>query len=221
MPRKKGSTAKRRPGRSKTAKAGRPRAKRTTAAAKPASRQAKAHGGTTPGDFRCPDCDFVAKHAMGLGRHRSARHGALSVRAQRESAGGTPKRRGRPPKAAAAASPAGWVTRREAAEIGNVHYNTVRLWERAKLFGTQQRGREVLIDEAAFRKVLAEKKDAPRGRPTGSRTTRAATAPAAGPAAPSFEVTELLARLDALADGLESLARQVRPRKRRGRPPKR
>src|SRR5688500_8092678 len=33
------------------------------------------------GGFPCPKCDFVAKHAMGLGRHRSAIHGTKSKRA--------------------------------------------------------------------------------------------------------------------------------------------
>lgn len=197
------------------------------------TRPAKGHGGSAPGSFQCPDCEFVAKHAMGLGRHRSARHGAVSARRQRQAeSGGTPKRRGRPPKAATAAtgtsaraaSPAGWLTRREAAETGGVHYNTVRLWERANLFDTRQQGRDVLIEEAGFRRVLEEKRNAPRGRPVGAKTgtsRRAAKTTASSSGGQTFEVTELLARLDALADGLESLARQVRPRKRRGRPPKR
>lgn len=30
--------------------------------------------------FACPECGFKAAHAMGLGRHRTARHGALSQR---------------------------------------------------------------------------------------------------------------------------------------------
>jgi predicted RNA-binding Zn-ribbon protein involved in translation (DUF1610 family) len=30
--------------------------------------------------FVCPTCGFRAAHAMGLGRHRSARHGVLSQR---------------------------------------------------------------------------------------------------------------------------------------------
>jgi len=239
MPRKKASKAR---GRKAAKPATKPHAKTapTKAAAKPtktrsvAKASSKAHGGSAPGSFPCPDCDFVAKHAMGLGRHRSTRHGAVSVRAQRaKDSGAAPKRRGRPPKNASAvpptpvgvvAPPSGWVTRRQAAALGGVHYNTVRLWERAKLFKTQQRDRDVLIEEAGFRKVLAEKKAAPKGRPIGATTKRTATAasvPAAAPGAQSYEAKELLARLDALADGLESLARLVRPRKRRGRPPKR
>ena len=30
--------------------------------------------------FRCPECGFRAAHAMGLGRHRTAKHGVLSQR---------------------------------------------------------------------------------------------------------------------------------------------
>jgi len=30
----------------------------------------------------CPECGFKAAHAMGLGRHRSARHGVVSKRQQ-------------------------------------------------------------------------------------------------------------------------------------------
>jgi len=62
--------------------------------------------------FRCPDCDFVAKHAMGLGRHRSARHGVMSLRQRRRESSGA------------------WLTRREAARRAGVHYNTIRHWER-------------------------------------------------------------------------------------------
>jgi hypothetical protein len=48
---------------------------------------------------------------MGLGRHRSTRHGVVSQRqARRQSAGG-------------------WLTRREAARRAGVHYNTIRHWE--------------------------------------------------------------------------------------------
>ena len=65
-----------------------------------------------PKGLRCPDCDFVAAHAMGLGRHRSARHGVVSQRQRRRETSG------------------GWVTRREAARRAGVHYNTIRHWER-------------------------------------------------------------------------------------------
>lgn len=70
--------------------------------------------------LRCPDCDFVARHAMGLGRHRSARHGVTSQRQQRRQASG------------------GWLTRREAARRAGVHYNTIRHWEKT---GRLRRGK--------------------------------------------------------------------------------
>lgn len=181
---------------------------------------------------------------MGLGRHRTARHGALSARAQREASSAVSPRRDRPPKGAAAQlparagvareAPAGWVTRRQAAELGGVHYNTVLKWEREKLFPTKQRGRTVLISEPRFRAVLEMKKAAPKGRPVGSKTrprsvSDAASAPEPSGAVrltgPSIDALQLLAHVDALAnglaDGLESLARLVRPRKRGGRPPNR
>ncbi len=34
----------------------------------------------------CPDCGFVAKHPMGLGRHRTSQHGVPSQREQRQAA---------------------------------------------------------------------------------------------------------------------------------------
>ena len=70
--------------------------------------------------LRCPDCDFVAKHPMGLGRHRSTRHGVTSQRQQRRQESG------------------GWVTRREAARRAGVHYNTIRHWEKT---GRLRRGK--------------------------------------------------------------------------------
>ena len=70
----------------------------------------------------CPDCDFVAKHAMGLGRHRSARHGVVSQRQARRDAEG------------------GWITRREAARRAGVHYNTIRHWEQTGRLRTARRG---------------------------------------------------------------------------------
>jgi uncharacterized C2H2 Zn-finger protein len=85
--------------------------------------------------LRCPDCDFVARHAMGLGRHRSSRHGVLSQRQRRREASG------------------GWLTRREAARRAGVHYNTIRHWEktgrlrRSKAGG--QKGAMVSADDLA------------------------------------------------------------------------
>jgi hypothetical protein len=49
---------------------------------------------------------------MGLGRHRSSRHGVQSLRQRRKETSGA------------------WVTRREAARRAGVHYNTIRFWER-------------------------------------------------------------------------------------------
>jgi hypothetical protein len=73
-----------------------------------------------PKGLRCPDCDFVAKHAMGLGRHRSTRHGVTSQRQRRRQESG------------------GWLTRREAARRAGVHYNTIRHWEKT---GRLRRGK--------------------------------------------------------------------------------
>lgn len=72
--------------------------------------------------LRCPDCDFVAKHAMGLGRHRSTRHGVVSQRQARRDAEG------------------GWITRKEAARRAGVHYNTIRHWEQTGRVRVARRG---------------------------------------------------------------------------------
>lgn len=90
--------------------------KRTRTAARRPRPKAKATKG-----LRCPDCDFVAKHPMGLGRHRSSRHGVVSQRQARREAEG------------------GWVTRQEAARRAGVHYNTIRHWERAGKLRTARR----------------------------------------------------------------------------------
>jgi hypothetical protein len=37
----------------------------------------------------CPECGFKAAHPMGLGRHRTARHGAVSQRELRRRSGST------------------------------------------------------------------------------------------------------------------------------------
>ncbi|MGH2830530.1 MAG: MerR family transcriptional regulator [Actinomycetota bacterium] len=77
-----------------------------------------------PGGLPCPECDFVARHAMGLGRHRSARHGV-------------------PPKRATGPRPAppggAWITREQATQRAGVHYNTIRHWERRGLVRTTKR----------------------------------------------------------------------------------
>lgn len=45
------------------------------------------------GSLVCPECGFKAAHAMGLGRHRTSRHGVLSKRAMLGRVGA-----GRPPR---------------------------------------------------------------------------------------------------------------------------
>ena len=77
------------------------------------------------GGLPCPECGFVAKHAMGLGRHRASKHGAQPRRAT----------------AAPKATPPGgaWMSREQAAEHVGVHYNTVRHWERRGLVRTMKR----------------------------------------------------------------------------------
>lgn len=92
----------------------------------------------TTSRFVCPTCGFVARHAMGLGRHRSARHGVVSVREARRRA------------------TTAWITRREAARRAGVHYNTIRHWERAKLIHTaRKRGvRDTLVNAADLTRVL-------------------------------------------------------------------
>ena len=78
--------------------------------------------------YVCPDCGFVAAHAMGLGRHRSARHGVMSKRQSMQRDTGA------------------WLTRQQAAKRAKVHYNTIRQWERSGLVRSRRQGRAVLID---------------------------------------------------------------------------
>lgn len=172
-----------------------------------ASRAAKRKAGKLGGALTCPECGFEAAHAMGLGRHRSSRHGVVSqAAALRETAGSGTSSDRRP------ASPEGWLTRREAALAGGVHYNTVRLWERAGFLRTKTVGRTTLTHQGDLKKHLSAKAMG-GGLPVsgGSGLTPSQV----------FELNEALARLGTLADGLEELARQIRPRRRRGRPPKR
>jgi MerR-like DNA binding protein len=58
---------------------------------------------------------------MGLGRHRSSRHGVMSQRQVRRDAEG------------------GWITRQEAARRAGVHYNTIRHWEQGGRLRTSRR----------------------------------------------------------------------------------
>lgn len=142
--------------------------------------------------FACPECDFVAKHAMGLGRHRSARHGVPSLRQRRLSA----------PRPTAPKIPEGWLSRRDAASRAGVHYNTVRIWERAGKVRTNTLGNQTLIHAGDFEKLIANRTASPRGSNT-----------------PAPEVLEklddLTDRFHDLADALELLSRQIRPRRRR------
>ncbi|MFN2613270.1 MAG: hypothetical protein ABR552_00435 [Actinomycetota bacterium] len=107
-----------------------PRKKTTRARKKTAGRKRSAgrKKSTRSRRFICPECGFVAAHAMGLGRHRSARHGAVSKRQQMNRSSG------------------GWLTREQAAERAGVHYNTIRLWERSGQVRARKQGRSVMID---------------------------------------------------------------------------
>ncbi|MFA5891957.1 MAG: MerR family transcriptional regulator [Actinomycetota bacterium] len=91
--------------------------------------------------FPCADCDFVAKHAMGLGRHRSTRHGAVSQRQSRRVATGN------------------WLTRQEASKRAGVHYNTVRQWEQAGLLRKTKRPhvRGALVSADDLARILADR----------------------------------------------------------------
>lgn len=93
------------------------------------------------GGLKCPECDFVARHAMGLGRHRSARHGVTS---RRSAIRGTSGR---------------WLTRLQAAERANVHYNTIRQWEHAGLVKTTKRPgvRGLLLSADDLERFLVER----------------------------------------------------------------
>jgi excisionase family DNA binding protein len=65
---------------------------------------------------------------MGLGRHRSARHGVPSQRQKRREASG------------------GWLTRKEAARRAGVHYNTIRHWEKTgRLRRSRAGGRGAMV----------------------------------------------------------------------------
>lgn len=148
------------------------------------------------GGLQCPDCDFVARHAMGLGRHRSARHGTPSKRSAR-------KREGR------------WLTRHQAAERAGVHYNTVRQWEQSGLIRTTRRptARGLLLSGDDLERVLVE-----RG---GYRLSAPSTE--AGQAAIAA-LQERYDRLIADLESLLVSARAARPavataRTRAGRPP--
>jgi hypothetical protein len=131
---------------------------------------------------------------MGLGRHRSTRHGAVSQRAARRGAR------------------TGWLTREQAATYAGVHYNTIRLWERSGGLRTVKRPRVrgTLIDSRDLNRLMAERS--------------VAGAPATGPSrGGDASVAVLEARFRELVDGLERLvaslkgpAPSARPRRRPG-----
>jgi hypothetical protein len=77
---------------------------------------------------------------MGLGRHRSARHGVVSGRQRRSGAGA-------------------WITREQAAREAGVHYNTIRQWEQAGLLRmVKQSGtRGALVSAADLGRIVAER----------------------------------------------------------------
>ncbi|HEX9697193.1 MAG TPA: MerR family DNA-binding transcriptional regulator [Actinomycetota bacterium] len=127
------------------------------------------------GGLPCPECDFVAKHAMGLGRHRSARHGVVPKRAAMAR-----------PKAQAPGAP--WITREQAAERADVHYNTIRHWERRGLVRTTRR--------AGIRGVFVHGEDVDRAAAGGT---------ALGVGARSLSIEELERRYSELLANLERL----------------
>ena len=127
------------------------------------------------GGLPCPECDFIAKHAMGLGRHRSSRHGVVPKRAALQR-----------PKPAAPGGP--WVTREQAADRASVHYNTIRHWERRGLIRTTRR--------AGIRGVYVHGEDVDRAAAGGS---------ALGVGSRSLSIEELERRYSELIESLERL----------------
>lgn len=127
------------------------------------------------GGLPCPDCDFVAKHAMGLGRHRSARHGVTPKRAALAR-----------PKPQAPGGP--WITREQASERASVHYNTIRHWERRGLVRTTRR--------PGIRGVFVHSEDVDRAAAGGT---------ALGVGARSLSIEELERRYSELVANLERL----------------
>lgn len=127
------------------------------------------------GGLPCPECDFVAKHAMGLGRHRSSRHGVIPKRAALQR-----------PKPSAPGGP--WMTREQAASHASVHYNTIRHWEKRGLIRTTRR--------AGIRGVFVHGEDVDRAVKGGS---------ALGVGSRSLSIEELERRYSELIDSLERL----------------
>jgi DNA-binding transcriptional MerR regulator len=167
----------------------RKRAKRTTT-----SKAATPRGSRSKSNFSCPDCDFVAKHAMGLGRHRSARHGITSKRQSRRRESGS------------------WLTRQEAARRAGVHYNTVRQWEQAGLLRRTRkpRVRGSLVSAEDLTRVLMDR--------TSTGGQPAAVADTAAVVALERRYNDLIAGIERLLTSAKAAAPATTPR-RRGRPP--
>lgn len=156
-------------------------------------------------DLRCPDCDFVAAHPMGLGRHRSTRHGTISQRQSRVVDG-------------APGGTGAWITRQQAADRAGVHYNTVRQWERTGVLrrGSRPGARETLVSAADVAKL---------GATRGGRTAGVGLG-----AEDAIRLAALESAQRDLADGLERLAAalragiaapaRVKPGRKPGRPAK-
>ena len=148
------------------------------------------------GGFPCPECEFIAKHAMGLGRHRSTRHGVVSQRQKRRraSVGGA------------------WLTREQAAARAGVHYNTIRQWEQGGLLRkTKKPGvRGALVSAGDLGKIIADRSA------TGGMVAATGTVDAAAVAALEARFAQLIAGLEQLLETVKggAPARSVRAPKR-------
>lgn len=186
----------------------------------------------------CPDCDFVAAHIMGLGRHRTVRHGAISKKMAR---GNTPKLKRVASAPASTAGGGDWLSRQAAAESAGVHYNTIRQWEQSGVIRRTVRPgvRGSLVSASDLRRVVATRGAGGNGRrraaaPTAKIVAGKVSAGAGKTAAPvrvvptaSSSVVEaqfrtLVAGIDDLIKGLQQLVTTARApggAPRRGRPP--
>ena len=89
---------------------------------------------------------------MGLGRHRSARHGVQSLRQRRKETSGA------------------WLTRREAARRAGVHYNTIRFWERTgRIRRSKSGGRGALVSAVDLETMTGRARGGGGGGPDGER----------------------------------------------------
>lgn len=178
-------------------------------------------------EYRCPDCSFVARHPMGLGRHRTTRHGAVSKRAARAARAPKIAR----PTIARATEPApdlAWTTRKEAATRAGVHLNTIRNWEQEGRLPVRKvpGRRELQVDVEALNRIVAERgrerrpaRDPSPPAPSVSRAREPLTTPSrrpgrdvyacvlafAGDAGQAFRTSRLIVLADALqAAGIPS-----------------